>query len=114
MQRRPRQLARLLRALIACCALILAGAAPAPVVGAEADVSGWLVAQVSAPAARTRTAPRGDVRSAPSAAPRSLAAVTSLTPASPARTLTLPPPAEQLPARRDGRHLYLEIQTLLC
>jgi hypothetical protein len=114
MQRRERQLARLLRALIACCALLLAGASPAHSAGSAAgltpaaDVSAWVVARVSAPAAaRARSAVRSQ---AAAASPRR----SSVAAASPARTLEPRPLREQRRARRDGRHLYLELQTLLC
>lgn len=125
MQRRERQLARLLRALIACCALLFAGAAPALPLGPAGDASAWVIERVSAPAAlrarsserlqRSRTtAPCAAISAAAvaSAAFRAVASAAFAT--SPPREPAARPLPEQLRARRDGRHLYLEIQTLLC
>ncbi len=108
---RQRQVVRLLRALIACLAFLCAAEAPFAAAAPARDTSAWVAERRSAPdAARTPAAPRRALEraaarsSAARPAPRGVGAVRPL-----ARTAR-----EERQERRDGRHLYLELQTLLC
>jgi hypothetical protein len=109
MSTRGRQLARLLRALIACCALLFAFEAPAFAAAAPRDASGWIAERV-ATAVVTRAA-----RLAPQSSRR--AARQQRTDPVPAFTPTVLS-ARAAPAGRrttfDARHLYLDLRTLLC
>lgn len=93
---RQRQLARLLRALIACLAFLCAVEAPLVEGGSARDASAWVAERRSAPDAQravSRPSESPPIPRSASAQPSTLAARA---------------------ARRDGRHLYLELQTLLC
>ena len=108
---RERQLARLLRALIACCALLFAFAPPSFAAEAARDTSGW-VAERMAVAAVTRAAPRAPASRAAARRRQPLRASTLLQPALPARTARTAPPGRRTTV--DARHLYLDLRTLLC
>jgi hypothetical protein len=116
MSSRERQLARLLRALIACCALLFAFAPPSFSAASPRDTSGWIAERVA-----TAIVVRAGARAAEAAqrqhggAP--LATVAHAAPAAraaaPAARAAAPAPA----GRRtifDARHLYLDLRSLLC
>jgi hypothetical protein len=109
---RPRQLARLLRALIACLAFLCAVEAPLVMAGSARDASGWVAERGSATTApRTPAAPLRALGHTVAQRAVSGTSVSLLAAQSP----TQPAPFVARAARaRDGRHLYLELQTLLC
>ena len=98
---REHQLARLCRALIACCAFLFAFEAPMLPAWSERDASAWLAERTAASrtAAPRTVAPRV-------AAPRVVSSALAAT--SPSAK------PEANASRLDRRYLFLEIQTLLC
>jgi hypothetical protein len=100
MQRHDRRPMQLVRALIACLALLCAWEAPVFAAWPERDTTCWVAAQ----GAQVRVA-------TPAAAPRAAPALTRLV--APAAADHQDPPAAMRPSP-DGRYLYLELQTLLC
>jgi hypothetical protein len=110
MSPRERQLARLLRALIACCALLFAFAPPTFAAGAPRDTSGWIaerVAIATRAVARAPQAARGAARPLRTAPTPSFARA-----ALPAIAATRAPAGQR--QSFDARHLYLDLLTLLC
>ena len=98
MSPRSRQLARLLRALIACCALLFA-VAPPSFAAAPRDSSSWIAERVATTlvtGAAARTAPTPTPARAPL----------------PLRSEAAAPTARR--ASVDARYLYLDLRTLLC
>ena len=107
---RERQLARLLRALIACCALLFAFEAPSLGAGSARDTSGWVAERVTT-ALLTRVAVRASQTS------RRTARQASAPPPTFALAVPLRASRSAPAARRtlfDARHRYLELRTLLC
>jgi hypothetical protein len=112
MSQRERQLARLLRALIACCALLFAFEAPASAAGAAREASGWIAervasALVSRAPARAGRAPRRAARQQ-----RNLPAPVLAHAAPQVRSECVAPAGRR--TAFDARHLYLDLETLLC
>ena len=112
MSPRERQLARLLRALIACCALLFAFASPSFAAETARDTSAW-IAERTAVAGLTQSPARASASSRAAARQRQpLRASTLLQPARLARTARSAPPGRR--TTFDARHLYLDLRTLLC
>jgi hypothetical protein len=110
---RERQLARLFRALIACCAFLFAAEAPLLPLWSARDASGWVAARPPASAApRSPAAPQAPGARRPSrsggATPRTASRALA------ARTAAAGTAAKTMGSRLDRRYLFLEIQTLLC
>jgi hypothetical protein len=110
MSPRERQLARLLRALIACCALLFAFAPPSFAGGSARDTSGWVAERVTAAlvtraVSRTQPSLRTARRQAAESAPtrERVAPPLGSTSAAPAGRRTI----------FDARQLYLDLRTLL-
>jgi hypothetical protein len=111
---REHQLARLFRALIACCAFLVAAEAPLLPAWSARETSGWVAERSSAPAVSRAAASRaGASRAAASRAAASPAALATALSAPAALALESAAPREER-SHLDGRYLYLDIQTLLC
>jgi hypothetical protein len=112
MLQRERQLARLLRALIACCALLFAFAPPSFAAETSRDTSGWVAERIAVAAVTRAPAARAPARQS-----QPLRAPTLLQPILRQRALPAGT-ASAAPARRrttfDARRLYLDLCTLLC
>jgi len=125
---RERQLARLFRALIACCAFLFAVEAPLVPAWSARDASGWLAERPPAPAmpreargsfpsrpSRPRTVSRAAVsRAGVSSAAASSGAAVGAVPELWARAAAHSAMPETNGSRLDRRYLFLEIETLLC
>lgn len=111
MPARERQLARLLRVLIACCALLFAVEAPAFAAASPRATSGWVAERVMV-AAVARTAPRAAEASRAAARQRQPRAPALLETAARTRAAGGAPAAVR--TTFDARHLYLDLLTLLC
>ncbi|HEU4581508.1 MAG TPA: hypothetical protein VFS67_24790 [Polyangiaceae bacterium] len=113
MSPRERQLARLLRALIACGALLFAFAPPSFAAGAPRDTSGWIAERIAVAVATRATAPSPEA-SRRAARPWHSAPAPALAHATPPPHAIPPPHATGRRTLFDARHRYLELRTLLC